>query len=167
MIVRVCRLFLIALLLLQPAMIAHAEEGEEKPKAEKADKPEKTEDGGEKPEKGGKKGKEEPGNDHYVHMMPMVLPVIGDNGPEQLVTLMITLEIDNPDNAKLIKDRMPRLTDAYMQKLYGALDRRMVTRGSLLDVELVKKQLDAPTIAVLGPGIVTGILVQSIAQRRL
>lgn len=180
-----CTLGLLVLAgLLGPTMMAiamapaHAEE-EAAPAAEggeKKEKPPKPPKGGEDGDEGEAKPKKDkdgklieldtPGP-HYVKVMPMMLPVIGDDGPEQLVTLIITLEVDKQDDVDLVKKNMPRLTDAYMQKLYGALDKRMVTRGTLIDVELVKKRLDAPTKKILGPDVVKDILVQSIAQRHL
>ena len=103
----------------------------------------------------------------YVNIAPFVLPVLGDNGPEQLITLVITLEVDSKDKAELIKDRLPRLNDAYLQTLYGAIDKKMITKGQLVDLSLVKVRLQSPTQRVLGLGVVNDILVQAVSQRKI
>lgn len=160
--IRTLILSLFCLLLLALASVVSAraaEEGDKPPKAEKTEEPKKGEDG--------KPLFSTPGP-RYVPLTPMILPILGDNGPEQLVTIIISLEVDSDDQAKEIKEKLPRLTDAYLQKLYGALDTHMLMQGSsLIDVTLIKQKLRAPTDNVLGQGFVKDILVQSVAQRRL
>lgn len=108
-----------------------------------------------------------PQGPNYVAMQPFILPVIGDKGPEQLVTLMISLEVENQEAADSVKSKLPRLNDAYLETLYGALDTRSINRGSLVDITRIKQRLQAPTERVLGKDAVKNILVQAVAQRRL
>lgn len=112
-------------------------------------------------------GKTDSGGPFYVNIAPFVLPVIDDNGPNQLISLVITLEMVDGKGTELVKQRLPRLNDAYLQTLYGALDQKLVDRGQLVDVGLVKKRLQAPTQRVLGDGVVKDILVQAVSQRKL
>lgn len=103
----------------------------------------------------------------FVQMHPFVLPVIGDRGPEQVVQMIVTLEVPDNSKAALVKTYLPRLNDAYMQALYGALDRKTVTNGSLIDVNLVKEKLFLATTRVMGDKVVDNVLVQAVSQRRL
>ncbi len=103
----------------------------------------------------------------YVNIAPFVLPVIGEKGPEQLISLVITLEVVDGKAAAIIKQRLPRLNDAYLQTLYGALDQKLVNKGQLVDIGLVKQRLRAPTERILGPDVAKDILVQAVAQRKL
>ena len=93
--------------------------------------------------------------------------MIGEKGPEQLISLVITLEVADGKAATIIKQRLPRLNDAYLQTLYGALDQKLVNKGQLVDIGLVKQRLRAPTERILGPDVAKDILVQAVAQRKL
>lgn len=104
----------------------------------------------------------------YVEIAPFIVPVLGASGPEELVSMIITLELaPGEDREAYVKQRLPRLNDAYVQTLYGALDRRTVKRGGLVDVTLVKEKLIKATDRVLGEGYVKDVLVQAVAQRRV
>lgn len=103
----------------------------------------------------------------YVNLQPMVLPVLDEKGPQQLITLLISLEVENEEKQDLIKERMPRLNDAYLQTLYGALDTRTVNKGSLVDITRIKQKLKAPTERVLGKDVAKDVLIQAVAQRHL
>lgn len=114
----------------------------------------------------------EPGADPnaplYVEISPFVIPVLGPNGPEEMVSLIVTLELaPGVDRAIYVKQRLPKLNDAYVQSLYGALDRKTVKRGGLVDVSLVKAKLQKATDRILGPGYVQDVLVQAVAQRKV
>lgn len=104
----------------------------------------------------------------YVEIAPFIIPVLGASGPEELVSMIITLELAaGEDREAYVRQRLPRLNDAYVQTLYGALDRRTVKRSGLVDVALVKEKLMKATERVLGEGYVKDVLVQAVAQRRL
>lgn len=123
-------------------------------------------------EGGGEEKAAEPGADPnaplYVEISPFVIPVLGPNGPEEMVSLIVTLELaPGIDRAAYVKQRLPKLNDAYVQSLYGALDRKTVKRGGLVDVGLVKAKLQKATDRILGPGYVNDVLVQAVAQRKV
>ena len=107
------------------------------------------------------------GDPIYVHISPMILPVINENGVEQLVTIIIDVEVKDFDAADQMHSHMPRVMDALMRKLYGGLGTGVLKNGKLADVSKVKsKALDA-VAEVIGAENVREILVQSISQRML
>lgn len=104
----------------------------------------------------------------YVEIAPFVIPVIGAKGPEEMVSLVVTLELAPGEERKTyVKQRLPKLNDAFMQTLYGALDRKTVNRAGLVDVALVKAKLMKAAERTLGPDYVTDVLVQAVAQRKI
>lgn len=104
----------------------------------------------------------------YVEISPFIVPVLGPNGPEEMVSLVVTLEVaPGEGRTTYIRQRLPRLNDAYVQALYGALDRKTVKRGDVVDVMLVKQKLLRATERILGPGYVNDVLVQAVAQRKV
>ncbi|MGE3770919.1 MAG: hypothetical protein AB7G06_08230 [Bdellovibrionales bacterium] len=103
----------------------------------------------------------------YIQIAPFVIPVIGPNGPEKMVSLIIVIEVATEEKANFIRARLPRLNDAYIQTLYGALDRGTVNRNGLIDVSILKDKLTKATAKVLGDGYVDDVLVQAVAERQM
>ncbi|HYD18202.1 MAG TPA: flagellar basal body-associated FliL family protein [Patescibacteria group bacterium] len=100
----------------------------------------------------------------YVDMKPLVLPIITERGLTQQVSLVISLEI--PYGTKdSIKAMEPKLADAYISDLYGALGSgHGLMKGSIIDVSAVKARLAKNTLKVLGPDKVNDVLLQVVQQ---
>ncbi|HRJ12943.1 MAG TPA: hypothetical protein PKW15_06855 [Alphaproteobacteria bacterium] len=113
----------------------------------------------------GETAAEDPNKPQYVKISPLILPLIGDNGVEQVVSLVIVLEVNTRDIATEVIGMSPKLNDAFITDLYGAIDRRDRMRNGLLDVAYIKERLNKLTQQIMGPDKVKGILVQGITQR--
>jgi len=103
----------------------------------------------------------------YVQLDPISLPVITPKGLTQQVSLLISLEVPYAKKEEIVAFK-PRLTDAYIQDLYGALggENRSLMRGSLIDVQSVKQRLANVTDKVLGPDLKAhDVLLQVVQQR--
>ena len=107
------------------------------------------------------------GDPVYVHIMPMVLPVISDEGVEQLVTLIIDVEVRDFDVADDMHTNMPRVRDALMRALYGGLGQGSLRNGKLVDVVRIKNRATAALNEVIGSDKIREVLVQGISQRML
>ena len=108
-----------------------------------------------------------PGDPIYVDMAPMVLPVIDGDRVQQVLQFTVTIEVPDEKAADHIRAVKPRLTDAYIQDLYGALDRRRVLDGKVLDIERLKDELKKVSVAVLGDKGFGEILIQRVSQRMM
>jgi flagellar FliL protein len=106
------------------------------------------------------------GDPVYVHIAPMVLPVISDQGVEQLITILIDVEVKDFDVADNMHANMPRVMDALMRSLYGGLGQGSLRNGKLVDVAKVKARATAALNEVIGDGI-REVLIQGVAQRML
>ena len=104
----------------------------------------------------------------YVALDPLSLPIITARGLTQQVSLMVSLEIDYGQKAA-IELYKPRLADAYLQDLYGALGAgHGLLQGNVIDIRNIKQRLSAVTDKVLGPDRkVRGVLLQVVQQRPL
>jgi len=104
----------------------------------------------------------------FVKMDPLTLPVINKNGVVQIVNISVTLEVADAEKAKEIEKFSPRLKDAYIQEMYGALGSKVaMTSNGIVDVSIVKERLQAITVKVLGEeGGVRSVLLQAIQQRK-
>ncbi|MFP4098457.1 MAG: hypothetical protein ACLFP8_05030 [Alphaproteobacteria bacterium] len=100
----------------------------------------------------------------YVKLNPLLLPIIDDNGVQQVVSMVVAIEVDG-DNAERVKQVTPRLTDAYIQDMYGILNRHAALKNGIIQVQMIKQRLNEITDEVLGHDIETEVLLQMIQQR--
>jgi flagellar basal body-associated protein FliL len=107
------------------------------------------------------------GDPIFVHLDPMVLPVISDKGVEQLVTIQIDIEVKDFDAADAIHTQMPRVVDALEDALYGGLGQGSLRDGKLVDVRRVKAKATAALDEVIGADNIRDVLIQDVSQRML
>lgn len=106
----------------------------------------------------------------YYEVPPVMLPVINELGAVQQISLAISLECPYGKKAALALYG-PRLVDAYIRDLFGALGAgHVMARGEVVDVETLKKRLTAVTEKVLGEEgkeNMRGLLIQAVQQHRI
>jgi flagellar basal body-associated protein FliL len=107
------------------------------------------------------------GDPIYIHMSPMVLPVINENGVEQLITIIMDIQVKDFDSADQMHNNMPRVQDALMRALYGGLGQGVLRNGKLVDIAKIKNKAIAAVSEVIGNGNVRDVLIQGVAQRML
>ncbi|MCK5375016.1 MAG: flagellar basal body-associated FliL family protein [Alphaproteobacteria bacterium] len=100
----------------------------------------------------------------YVKLAPLLLPIIDENGVQQVVSMIVAIEVDG-SNAERVKEISPRLTDAYIQSMYGILNRHAALKGGIIQVRMIKEHLNRITDEVLGDEIDTEVLLQHVQQR--
>lgn len=111
------------------------------------------------------KKKERTGPPVFAQIGPMIIPVLGAKTVEQNITITVSLEVDDDAAKDIVKAQSPRLVDAYVQALYGGIDKGQVLEGQLLNIPAVKTKLMEATEKVLGPDVVSDVLIQSVNQR--
>lgn len=102
----------------------------------------------------------------YIEMDPLTLPIITTKGLTQQISLSVSLEV--PFGQKVEYDGFkPRLADAYIQDLYGALGAGFgMMKGNVIDVQQIKQRLTSVTDKVLGPDHKAhDVLLQVVQQR--
>ncbi|MBL8642253.1 MAG: flagellar basal body-associated FliL family protein [Alphaproteobacteria bacterium] len=103
----------------------------------------------------------------FVKIDPLTLPIVNKKGVVQIVNISITLEVEDAEKAKEIEKFTPRLKDAYIQDMYGALGSALaLTETGVVEVNTVKKRLNAVTQKVLGNDSVRDVLLQAVQQRK-
>jgi flagellar FliL protein len=118
---------------------------------------------------GGGEGGEDPNAPHpdfeYIELKPLILPVITDKGLTQQVSLMVSLELPYGKTEE-VEPLEPKLTDAYLQDLYGALGAgTTMMRGGVIDVVALKARLLSVSQKVLGDDKFHDVLLQVVQQR--
>lgn len=106
----------------------------------------------------------------YVQLDPILLPVITHKGPTQQLNLLVQLEVPYGKKEE-ISPFVPRLVDAYLQDLYGALGagRGGLSKDGVIDAAAIKKRLATVTEKVMGEKYesVKDVLLQVLQQRQL
>lgn len=103
----------------------------------------------------------------YVELAPLILPIIGSRGVSQTISLIVMIEVTDPEAAAKVTELAPRLTDAYIQDMYGALSRKDTLQDGVVQVGMLKDRLNGVTQKVMGEGIVNDVLLQVVQQRPL
>jgi len=80
---------------------------------------------------------------------------------------VVSLEVTDAATAEEVKRLTPRLQDAFIQDMYGALSRKNSMEKGVLQVAPLKARLNRVTTKVLGEGKVKDVLLQVVQQRRI
>lgn len=102
----------------------------------------------------------------YVQIDPIMLPIITSRGITQQIRLMVQIEVEYGKKSD-VEPYMPRLVDAYLQDLYGALSAgHGIMKNNFVDVIQVKQRLTSVTDKVLGEDHKAhGVLLQILQQQ--
>lgn len=109
--------------------------------------------------------KEDSSAKEYVKLDPLLLPIIDEDGVQQVVSMVVAIEVDGVFNADKVKAMKPKLTDAYIQEMYGSLNKHAAYRGGVIQVVMIKEKLNKITHKVMGDDIDTEVLLQVVQQR--
>lgn len=101
----------------------------------------------------------------FVQLDPLILPVIGKNGMTQTVSMVIVIETGDEANKAQIEHLAPRLKDAFIQDMYGALSQDIVLKDGVIQVGAIKNRLHKISQKVLGDEVAKEVLLQVIQQR--
>jgi flagellar FliL protein len=101
----------------------------------------------------------------YVRFNPLQLPLIGDDGIEQVIDIIVALEVPDQASADLVIAMAPRLNDAILRDLYGVLHTSRIMRNGIVNVTAVKQRIVAVAKDIMGEELISDALVQGVAQR--
>ncbi|HPD82490.1 MAG: flagellar basal body-associated FliL family protein [Alphaproteobacteria bacterium] len=101
----------------------------------------------------------------FVELDSIILPIIDSNGVSQVVTLIVSLEVGDKENVEYVKKLTPRLKDAFIQDMYGVLNRKASMDGGVVKVDELKKRLNRVSTKILGENKINSVLLQVVNQR--
>jgi hypothetical protein len=107
------------------------------------------------------------GDPVFVHIPPIVLPIIGNNGVEQLVNILLIVQVKDVDVASDLHNNMPRVIDSLLRHLYGELGEGSLRDGKLVSVVRVKRKAVSAVSEIIGADNIIDVLVQGVSQRVL
>lgn len=101
----------------------------------------------------------------FVKLDPLILPIIDENGVTQVISLVVALEVESPEAAGKVELMSPRLKDAFIQDMYGALSEKSAMKAGVIQVAALKIRLNKITMDVMGKDTVHDVLLQVVQQR--
>lgn len=101
----------------------------------------------------------------FVQLDPLILPIIDETGITQTVSIVVMIQVGSEADAKTVEGVVPRLKDAFIQEMYGVLNKQAALKGGVVQVAMIKDRLNAITNRVLGEGISQDVLLQVVQQR--
>lgn len=107
------------------------------------------------------------GSKVYVSIGPIILPIITDEGPQQIMTMIVSLQVNDTNDSDKVREQLPRLVDAYMRALYGKLDTGNMHHGVIVDIDFIKRKVAKATEEIMGKGVVEDVLIQAVSQRQV
>ena len=103
----------------------------------------------------------------FVEMDPLILPIVDKYGVSQVVSVVVALEVGTKADAEIVEKYSPKLKDAYIQDMYGSLNKKAALEGGVVQVEAIKSRLNTVTQEVLGQNVVNDVLLQVVQQRSI
>ena len=102
--------------------------------------------------------KEEP---LHITLEPLIVPIIREGAVTGHLILEIQLEVPGLAAEAKLRERLPRLTDAFMTELHSLTSLRYVQdRGR--DLPFFKQRLRKVADRILGPGVLGDVLIDGL-----
>jgi len=101
----------------------------------------------------------------YVRFNALQLPLIGDDGIDQVIDIIVALEVPDQAAADQVIALAPRLNDAILSDLYGVMHTSRIMRNGVVNVNAIKQRIVTVAQRIMGEDLVHDALVQSVAQR--
>lgn len=102
----------------------------------------------------------------YVELDPIILPIIDRNGISQTISMVVSVQVADELKAEEVRQKMPRLADAYLSDMYGTLSKQSSMEGGVIKVSMLKSRLTGITHKVLGEGVAEDVLLQVLQQHK-
>jgi len=102
----------------------------------------------------------------YLNLPPLIMPIINDDGAQQIVSILISLQVKDADSAKALKDKDPILKDALVTAMYDGLANGIMRSDNSLDISVIKNQIKKTVNKIFEGDHVKEVLIQAVSQRR-
>ncbi|HEY8964174.1 MAG TPA: hypothetical protein VIN59_06915 [Alphaproteobacteria bacterium] len=100
----------------------------------------------------------------YISMDPIILPIIDRDGISQTISLVVSIQVNDPVNAEEVRANLPKLADAYLSDMYGTLSKKSSMEGGVVKVSMLKARLVSVSQKVMGKDKINDVLLQVLQQ---
>ena len=102
----------------------------------------------------------------YVKIEPLFIPIIGDKGLSENVSISIVIEVPDSERAQVVRTNEPLLTDAFIHDMYSVLNNSSGRRDGVVRVDVIKDRLNRSSRRILGDENVNDVLLEVVYQQR-
>jgi len=102
----------------------------------------------------------------YVKIEPLFIPIIGDKGLSENVSISIVIEVPDSERAQVVRTNEPLLTDAFIHDMYSVLNNSSGRRDGVVRVDVIKDRLNRTSRRILGDENVNDVLLEVVYQQR-
>ena len=95
----------------------------------------------------------------FIELDPLTAPFVRDGKFAHYVVIIVNLEVASREDVDSVRRFLPRLRDAFVTELHTLATMRNPDQA-MINMRRVKSRLLASADAVLGEGVVRGVLVQ-------
>ena len=95
----------------------------------------------------------------FIELDPLTAPFVRDGKFAHYVVIIVNLEVASRDDFDKVRIFLPRVRDAFVVELHTLATVRNPDQA-MINMRRVKARLTASVDAVLGEGVVRGVLVQ-------
>ena len=99
----------------------------------------------------------------FIDVPPLNVPLFADDKVAGTVLIQLKLEAIGTANEAKINHQLPRITDAFLRELHTFIP-RLLHKTRRLDVFILKKRLQMVSDRVVGKGVVSNVLVQTVTN---
>ena len=99
-----------------------------------------------------------------IDMDPLLFQVILENQIASTIEIQIKLKTAGQENAIFLKQRLTKVSDAFVRDLHGFVP-RLLERIERLDTAIVRDRLKVIGERLLGKGYIDDVLVQSVTEK--
>lgn len=100
----------------------------------------------------------------FVAMDPLIVSLLKGDGVAASIQMQVQLETFGSENATLIRSQMPRINDRFVREMHAYIP-RLLRKAERLDVFAVKQRLQYVADKLMGKGIITDVLIESINEQ--
>ncbi len=94
-----------------------------------------------------------------VDLEALTVPFVREGKFAHYVVLVVSLQVNGQDRATLVRGQIPRLRDSFVEGLHALAIRRSANQ-TVISIPRIRSTLIASSEKVMGPGVITDILVQ-------
>lgn len=100
----------------------------------------------------------------FIDLDPLLINIFQGDSVATTVQVTVKLETIGNDNASLVNESIPKITDTFLRDLHSFLPRVMKDDDSRIDIFVVKKRLKLMSDKLYPDKRINDVLIQSISE---
>ena len=99
----------------------------------------------------------------FIDVEPLNIPVFHEDRVAATVQIQLKLEAIGEENEEQIIRLLPRISDAFLRDMHAFIP-RLLKKEERINVVIIKKRLQIISERLVGPNLISNILVQSVSD---